>query len=340
MQKHNYMIDMMRFFAALIVVLFHLNQAIPHVDNWYRNLVKYGWLGVPMFFVISGYCIVISAYNSTSVKDFLARRFFRIFPPYWLSIIIVLFAACFQKLYIGSNAVHYIPRNMTDILATITLTTTPLTNVHGMNWVYWTLTCELFFYLTICLVLLFNKKLIVYFLMAISLLAAILPLQNSGILFFIDQWPAFGLGFCIYYFFKASNALSWLCFGVLLLINLFALYAKSGLSSAAIVTLTTFGLIFISHYVKSPANIFSKLGQHSYSVYLIHVPVGVYIIGLFESKYIQQNAFFNFIYDLTIYAFISIVAWLIYNHVEKPSIEYGRQFSKKQLGVRSQKHTA
>jgi peptidoglycan/LPS O-acetylase OafA/YrhL len=340
MQKHNYMIDMMRFFAALIVVLFHLNQAIPHVDNRYRNLVKYGWLGVPMFFVISGYCIILSAYNSGNVKDFLSRRFFRIFPPYWVSIVIVVFAACFQKLYIGSNAVHYIPRNITGILATLTLTTTPFTNINTMNWVYWTLTCELFFYLSVCLILLFNKNFMVYFLIAISLLAAVLPPQKTGLLFFLDQWPAFGLGICIYYFFKGSNAVSRFYFATLLLINLFNLFHRFYFSDYTIAALLTFSLIFVSHYIKSSANMFSKLGQHSYSVYLIHVPVGVYIIGLFESKYIQQNAIVNFIYDLTVYAFISLLAWLIYNRVEKPSIAYGREISTMYFNGKPQKHTA
>jgi peptidoglycan/LPS O-acetylase OafA/YrhL len=106
-----------------------------------------------------------------------------------------------------------------------------------------------------------------------------------------------------------------------------------------IVTLITSGLIFISNYVHSHKNFFSTLGQHSYSVYLIHVPIGVFILSLFENSYISQNPLLNFIYDLTVYFFISVLAWFMFNWVEKPSITYGRKLSKKYFNGNLKKHT-
>lgn len=55
--KQNQTIDFLRFFAAFIVCIFHFNESLDQADNWYRNLAKLGWIGVPIFFVISGYCI-------------------------------------------------------------------------------------------------------------------------------------------------------------------------------------------------------------------------------------------------------------------------------------------
>ena len=49
------------------------------------------YLGVPIFFVISGYCIAASADSSRRKGDspwtFLKRRFWRIYPPYWASLV-------------------------------------------------------------------------------------------------------------------------------------------------------------------------------------------------------------------------------------------------------------
>jgi peptidoglycan/LPS O-acetylase OafA/YrhL len=52
-----------------------------------------GWIGVPIFFVVSGFCIHLSYERSTHKgwKVFFLRRFFRIYPPYLAA---VAFFAC------------------------------------------------------------------------------------------------------------------------------------------------------------------------------------------------------------------------------------------------------
>jgi peptidoglycan/LPS O-acetylase OafA/YrhL len=330
MPKHNYFVDMLRFFAAWMVVVYHLNQAIPHLNNWYRNLIQYGWLGVPVFFVISGYCIAISAHHSTGSGDFLSRRFLRIFPPYWVSIVIVLLAACFQKIFTGSNSVQEIPRSVPGILAAITLTTYPLTPIKTVNWVYWTLTCELFFYLSVGLVLLFQKKYLLIGLIAISLITCLLPYQKNGLLFFLDSWPPFGLGISIYYFFERSDKIATLGYGILFALNLFGLVNKFGHQPDYIlVTVVSVILITLSHVIPIPKNLWSVLGQHSYSVYLIHVPIGVFILSLFEPLFVQQKPWLNLLYDGIAYAVIHLIAWGIFTWIEKPAIAYGREMSKR-----------
>jgi peptidoglycan/LPS O-acetylase OafA/YrhL len=332
MKEKNYVIDVLRWFAAFCVVLFHLNSAIPYIDKWYRNFIKYGWLGVPVFFVISGYCIIISANNSTNRRDFLNRRFFRIFPPYWASLLVVLIAAIFQRFYTGNNSIQNIPRNPIDILATLTLTTSPLTDINTINWVYWTLTCELCFYIIIGAVFFFNKNVSIFLLIGVSLISALFPYQYKGYLFFLDHWPAFGCGLSIYYFFKSSDKITWLSFWLLFVINVCGLVNKFLINHKVeyvVAVLVTLIIIFSSKYLKSSKNIFATLGEFSYSVYLIHVPVGVFIFGRFKNYYILHDPFINLLYDLIIYCIVSILSWKIFNLIEKPSIIYSRKISDK-----------
>lgn len=52
-----------------------------------------GWLGVPVFFVISGYCIAASAdsrrWRQDAAAGFFRRRFRRIYPPFWIYLALV-----------------------------------------------------------------------------------------------------------------------------------------------------------------------------------------------------------------------------------------------------------
>ena len=330
LKNHNYSIDILRFIAALMVTLFHLNQAIIPVHNWYRNTINYGWLGVPVFFVISGYCIIASAYTTNGIKDFLTKRFYRIFPPFWISIIIVYGSAVFQKLYTGTNSVHNLPNTFVSILANLTLCTAPLSKIETINWVYWSLTCEVMFYLVISLGLLLNKKFLVYFLIAISILSAASLKQHYGLLFFLNNWPAFGLGLSLYYFFKFNTKSSILNFVLLFTINAFALHQKfNAKPEYLIATSITFLLIAISKYYPTKQSFASILGQHSYSVYLIHVPVGVFIFGLFETEYIKITPGLNLLYDLSVFAIINVIASIMFNKIEKPSIQFGKELIKK-----------
>lgn len=323
---------MLRFFAAFIVVLFHLNQPIPHLDNWYRNLVSYGWVGVPVFFVISGFCIMLAAGHAKESGNFLRRRFFRIFPPYWVSLLVVLVAALFQKAYIGYNSIGNLPVTVLHVLANLSLLTFPFNKVPTINWVYWSLTCEVFFYLVIGLLLLFKRKLTVPLLLLFSLLAALWPCQHTGYLFFLDHWPAFGCGLGLFFILENPGANSRLASWALLGINLCGLLYKflpAAQFAYPATTIVILGIIYLGRYAGLRKSLPAVLGTHSYAVYLIHVPVGVFILGLFNNAYIQQHVFLNLAFDLACYGIISILAWQFFNLIEKPSILYGKTDGKK-----------
>ena len=138
-----------------MVVLIHLNRV--GFDNWDYGCVKYGWLGVPIFFTISGYCIAISIYHSKNMISFLIKRICRIYSPYLFSIILVLGSAVFRKINTGDNSIQNIPTDLKGLLAMLTLTTYPVFSFKTINWVYWSLTCELVFYLTVSITLFLKK---------------------------------------------------------------------------------------------------------------------------------------------------------------------------------------
>lgn len=95
--KKLYGLDHLRAFAIIFVFLFHYGRLFPHPE-WTNTISKFGWSGVDLFFVLSGYLIAsqlfqkITQYKEISLKEFFIKRFFRIIPAY---LVVVAVYFCF-----------------------------------------------------------------------------------------------------------------------------------------------------------------------------------------------------------------------------------------------------
>lgn len=82
-------LDLFRFVAALSVVFFHYCFAAYATGRLTQSpnltlsaVAKYGYLGVELFFMISGFVILMTA-SSGSFKGFFVSRFVRLYPAFW-----------------------------------------------------------------------------------------------------------------------------------------------------------------------------------------------------------------------------------------------------------------
>jgi peptidoglycan/LPS O-acetylase OafA/YrhL len=216
-------LDIARGWAALGVFLFHFHDSLRQSLPFLAQLTKYGSLGVQLFFVISGYVITAAAEgvlkNSGRPNGFLQRRFLRIFPPFWASILVVLALPYLLEGVSFFKSGHYIwPNNISQLLTvgewiqTITLTKVFMATdgdlqgqFNAINSVYWTLGIEFQFYLCVYVALLFRRYFhrIILGITAVSLILIAFPLPlNSGL--FIHFWPMFAAGIAVYYL-RESN---------------------------------------------------------------------------------------------------------------------------------------
>ncbi len=146
-------LDALRGIAALAVVLFHFTNkhadlpglAMPAWGSWFR----YGHHGVELFFVISGYVMLMSVERAATPWRFIVGRFERLMPTFWAGTTITFLAIL--ALGLGPRAV-----SVSDWLVGLTMQTEALNLVFRRDppWrivdgVYWTLTVEWFFYFLI-----------------------------------------------------------------------------------------------------------------------------------------------------------------------------------------------
>jgi peptidoglycan/LPS O-acetylase OafA/YrhL len=278
-------IDVMRGAAALAVTLFHFNCVLAPdsasiLSRAWHALWSHGHLGVPVFFAISGYCIFQGWNRAPGPLPFLTRRLRRIFPPYLASLGVVLLVVALTWFFTGVNDVVPLPRSPVAVLASLTLLTSPVSSVPVLNWVYWTLSAELFFYLVAGALLLAAPSRRLPFL---AVLHAVLCLGSAagfgvspGPLFFVSLWPAFGLGAAL-----AARRMHPRLGGVMLLTSAahlgFVLAAggdRAFVGGAALATAAIAGL-----RLRPRPGLFAGMaacGVFSYSLYLVHVPLGVF----------------------------------------------------------------
>ena len=94
--KRLEILDVARFLAAISVVFYHYlyrgwtsGEFIDIDFGQYEGLFKYGYLGVQFFFLISGFVICMSSEGKTT-KEFLWGRVIRLYPAYWVCLLITL----------------------------------------------------------------------------------------------------------------------------------------------------------------------------------------------------------------------------------------------------------
>ena len=161
-------IDALRGAAALAVVLYHTagpkGQFEPLILRWIATpvlpVIRFGYAGVFLFFVISGFCIHLSRARAESqgrlpvgFKEFWKRRVRRLYPPYLVSLLLFLLIAGFTSkfeatfLYIWDVLLHL---SMLHNLDSRT--------VYSINGVFWTLAIEEQLYLAYFLLLFMRKR--------------------------------------------------------------------------------------------------------------------------------------------------------------------------------------
>lgn len=325
--KRNHLIDLLRLLAASWVALFHFNQPIPYVDTWYREFCRTGHYGVPVFFIISGYCIRIAQQQAKTANDYIIRRLFRILPPYWFSIFVVGVCILVLKIITGSNYVMVLPKNIQGIAATLFLYTEPISHFKTINWVYWTLPYELLFYIIVYFSMLLPSKSKLLLLSLLSGIAIIIPLQVANPLFFFNEFPTFMLGYSLYLLINKTENI-WLSY-LILILSITGYIIKHPSIKDILVAAMIAALIIANSFKPLKNNIFSKLGDYSYSLYLIHVPLGCWLFGFIKNmKMMQNNISLNIIADLIILIMVLFVSRLMFYYVELPSIALGKSVSK------------
>jgi len=283
----NGWIDVLRALSALAVGLFHFNtvpSTLPPgtIAQGWRNLWSHGHWGVGVFFALSGYCLFPGWSRAVGGLDFLRRRARRIFPPYWSSLLLIALLALGVKLVTGVNDVAKLPSNAGAVAATVLLMTDPVTAIPTINWVYWTLSGIVAFYLLTALPLLASRTHPLPILVALHgflcLGDFLFHPAPIGPLFFVRTWPVFGLGLALAVWQRQRRSGT-----VMLVISL--LHATWLIRSDAdsrhylLVGVVTVALLALTHAWPFPSWLrpLAHIGEFSYSLYLVHVPLGVYL---------------------------------------------------------------
>ena len=302
-KTHTYrMLDAWRGLASLWVVFYHttgpLTDKFDLRPHWFYDVALQGYLGVWIFFVISGYCIAHAAVQAlgrdNGLRGYAKARFRRIFWPYWFSL----------PFYVGLGAVasflvshHYLKmsaiasQNLLHQSVFYYFSNVTLTQIvfhqKFISPVSWTLCYEVAFYILMGLVLALKlrrdtQKLTAFHVLTLGCLALWL-IRPQAMIYPFDYWPAFGLGILVYDLLrykraatKVAFALALLLFLVLAWINPVSGYSGRSIRLTSLCAAAFALMIWLTHKYDarlmqlSFVKLLSWIGLFSYSLYLTH----------------------------------------------------------------------
>ncbi|MFA4943135.1 MAG: acyltransferase [Lentisphaeria bacterium] len=321
-------LDAMRFFAALAVMLFHYRLCYNESQEF--SIFRYGYLGVNVFFMISGFVISFSADGKTW-REFVASRFCRLYPAFWI---------CCTISWLGLHVIfsRFLPPALTaspgDYLVNLSMVPR-FVDVKMVDGVYWTLQVELIFYLYVFALLLFFKySHFLKFLTAWILIAAANAVLQNGIIekVFITEWaPYFVMGAIFYG--AAKNR--WDLFKVLLLclaaasvgLRMVQLQKVVPMLSVLVPTLLVFLMLSLGR-MKLNSNVLVAIGSVTYPLYLIHNCSGMVLFKLAKPASIPPALLIAAVSLTMIFTAYGIVVL-----VEKPFSKWIRKYVAAVLGV-------
>lgn len=320
MQLKN--INILRGIAAISVTYFHLSNS-ANLSKGIASSGHFGFLGVEVFFVISGFILPYSMYKrGYAVADFytfMKKRILRIYPAYLFIILIAVVLMALSKRPIPDWKVlipHLIYFN----------------SILGKPWispVFWTLALEFQFYVVIGLLFsAFTSKSHLLLLFVIgSILAGAFLLSSS----FLPHWfGMFALGLILFRKIELKMP-TFLFWGVTFSLTLFIAYVNGPLEAFTCICTVLFLLYIPVNKETFLSKIFLWLGSISYSLYLTHWDFGRLGVAIFRHvPLIGKSEYIRLFFGLGLSL---IVAYIFYCLIEKPFIRLSHKLiSKKQTG--------
>ena len=343
--KYRLDIQLLRGVSVLLVLFYHLK--IPGFQN--------GFLGVDIFFVLSGYLMALLS-DSSSPIEFYRRRFSRLLPAYLVVVFFTTLAVIIVSIPSDSN--QRVDRLIYDLFALSNFSFWAEDSYFGSDSFkpllnLWSLAVELQFYLLAPFVLPFlrKRKALLIFVVFVSLLGsmALVTISPKTSFFMLPTrfWEFLFGAFAAWHLSKIRRRgySSFLILGaVFCLFSVLAvypipndsnspIYGHPSLAALIVVVSTTIfiGLGFESLIPEKSiiSKFFVKIGDYSYSIYLTHFPIIVLVnYEEFEGTNLGFEGAFGFAKVLILTA---ISSYLLYNYVEK--IRYSKHAIRTSLAL-------
>lgn len=301
-RAHIPQVDYIRAIASLAVAVFHMSgKTMP--------VLKYGRLGVQMFFLLSGFIIcwaIPDNYSLSSTGKFIARRITRIEPPYVVSVIMAVIA----HFWFVQN---YHP-DWTNIFLHFGYLNTYFDYPY-LNPVYWTLAIEFQFYVLIAFIFPVLRK---RFGFVIVLFLCNLGYFITGKVGLVNAFPIFAMGI-FYYLYKTKSINKATAITSITAVALFA-FIKVG-------TLETAGALFALLILMLPLKgnrIVLFFSQISFSLYLTHDIIGSNIIVILGTIFPKEIFYKGCVFMIGLIASIGF-AYLFYLVLERPFLRLSKK---------------
>jgi peptidoglycan/LPS O-acetylase OafA/YrhL len=330
-------LDVLRGFASLAVCWFHItsfhyNTPDQRFFHRLRETGTYGWLGVEVFFVISGFVIPYSLYRARyRLRDFfryVARRVIRLDPPYLAAIALILVLEYVTSLKSGRPFMAEAePVGWTRVLLHVGYLNI-FTRYAWLNPSFWTLAIEIQYYLLMGLAfpLLVSRRPVIR-LGTVAVMAASSVLARP--LLTPAPYARFVPGFLCLFLFgiltfqlhvgrirRAEYVTAMIVVAATSLVTLGRLPSLAGLGAVGV----------ILAYRGQPSAVPAFLARISYSLYLLHWPVANHTLSIVGMKYLkaESDAARTLVLLITLGVCLAS-AYLLYIAVERPAQHWARR---------------
>jgi len=321
-QSHLAHLDSLRAVAALAVCVFHLSWQKP--GEFFGDLAVWGHHGVAVFFCISGFIIPFAmdrgGYKLADAPNFLLRRFLRLYPAFIGVLLITLLFTYFGFHLLGfGTAPHLVTFDR------VVLNLLLIGDTHTGDWylpVFWTLAIEAQFYLLIAITFsLFSSSNILLRSLGYAIWL-IPPLYFGGIDVIFRLSGIFMMGIIAFLYYRKKVHLTE--FVIVLLLSIYS-HTQGRTQDAALIGAATSLIILFGSSVRIRP--LEKIGESSYSLYLLHMIIGHGVIVHSRSFpmvwYVQL--------PMLIIACITSVwaAQLYFKYVELPTHNFAKRLRKR-----------
>lgn len=294
-------LDGLRFVAAAAVVGYHYTGvgttywgAVPsHVFPSLNHLTRYGYLGVELFFVVSGFVILMTAYGRP-IEKFTASRIARLFPAYWAAVVLTVGLHLLWRGGIRTSSLESLV-NLTMVQGGF--------NIQDVQGAFWTLWIELKFYLLIGVFILLGitrRRVIAFAVLwpLLGVLAGSQPGLLSALLVPIYA-PYFGVGMLLFLLYRDGHStIVWLGIGFTGILSVRAAMNGAGAASKlvgasvspAVAGVLVLGMIAAVYLVTAGPGArigwrwLTTLGLLTYPLYLVHGQFGFFVIDMLNGR--------------------------------------------------------